>query len=57
MIGGLLVKKQIMKSNSIGRKLLLLISFIEGGAVMIIELLGAKIIAGEAHLGRKAFRN
>lgn len=46
-----------MKSNSIGRKLLLLISFIEGGAVMIIELLGAKIIAGEAHLGRKAFRN
>lgn len=32
-------------SHSISKQLLLLVSFIEGGAVMIIELLGAKIIA------------
>jgi predicted membrane-bound spermidine synthase len=37
--------KSGFNNGSIGRNLLLLISFIEGGAVMIIELLGAKIIA------------
>jgi predicted membrane-bound spermidine synthase len=34
-----------LKDGGIGRKMLLLISFMEGGAVMIVELLGAKIIA------------
>ena len=42
------MRKKLTLQNtkqSISKPLLLLISFIEGGAVMIIELLGAKIIA------------
>jgi predicted membrane-bound spermidine synthase len=48
-MGKTLLKKSktsvVNKGKNISKNILLLVSFIEGGAVMIIELLGAKIIA------------